>query len=210
MDFVCPQSNRSCSRSRSRSRPKRRSPSVTRATSTKTTEYWISRLIRSKKSICFFRTIKNGNGNKKASSPSSTPGKFLPGRQISSHTLKKAEKISNSKLTNHNHSKTKDSDKNSSKNQTKKTYESLCRTEILGIQSCFSVDRIVQVRLHHQIVIFIEKHIDHQVRQLIVRVRIVIREQKRRNPRRAMERNIRIIIIIIIKLNSMWNLHYQR
>lgn len=96
-------SSSSRSRSRSRSRPKRRSPSVTRATSTKTTE-----------------TIKNGNGNKKLPSPSSTPSKFLPGRQISSHTLKKAEKISNSKSSNSNHSKTKDSGRNS-KNQTKKT-----------------------------------------------------------------------------------------
>ncbi|CAF3835722.1 unnamed protein product, partial [Rotaria sordida] len=90
-------SSRSRQVSRSRSRPKRRSPSVTRATKPTST---------AKSS----ETVKNGNekksnSNKKlASSPITTTNKFLPGRQISSHTLKKAEKSSNSSnsmITNH-------------------------------------------------------------------------------------------------------------
>lgn len=55
--------------------------------------------------------VKNGNekksnSNKRLVSPSSTTNKFLPGRQISSHTLKKAEKSSNSSnILANNHSK---------------------------------------------------------------------------------------------------------
>jgi hypothetical protein len=49
---------------------------------------------------------KKSNGSKKLTSPSVTTSKFLPGRQISSHTLKKAEKSSNSShTTTNNHSK---------------------------------------------------------------------------------------------------------
>jgi hypothetical protein len=78
--------------------------------------------------------VKNGNekksnGSKKLVSPSTTTtttattNKFLPGRQISSHTLKKAEKSSNSSnATNNYHSKEqrgKDSDINTKKSTKK-------------------------------------------------------------------------------------------
>lgn len=67
---------------------------------------------------------KKSNGNKKHTSPSSTTNKFLPGRQISSHILKKAEKSSNTakKSRSSNHAKEprgKDSDL-STKKTTKK------------------------------------------------------------------------------------------
>ncbi|CAF4209506.1 unnamed protein product, partial [Rotaria socialis] len=79
------------SRSRSRSRPKRRSPSVTRATKPNSTTK-LSEMVKN-------GNEKKSNSNKKLVSPSSaaattTTNKFLPGRQISSHTLKKAEKSS--------------------------------------------------------------------------------------------------------------------
>ncbi|CAF1318406.1 unnamed protein product, partial [Adineta steineri] len=104
-------SSASSSRSRSRSRPKRRSPSVTRATkSTPTTKS--SEMAKN-------GNDKKSNGNKKLVSPSATTNKFLPGRQISSHTLKKAEKSSiSSNSTTNNHSKDqrgKDSDINTKK-----------------------------------------------------------------------------------------------
>jgi len=87
-------SSSSRSRSRSRNRLKRRSSSVTRVSTGKTSN----------------ETVKNGNekktnGNKKVSSPPTTTTKFLPGRQISSHTLKKAAKSSNNNhSSNHSHS----------------------------------------------------------------------------------------------------------
>ncbi|CAF2864481.1 unnamed protein product [Rotaria sp. Silwood2] len=105
-------SSATSSRSRSRSRPKRRSPSVTRATKPTTTTK-SSEMVKN-------GNEKKSNSNKKLVSPTTTTtaaaNKFLPGRQISSHTLKKAEKSSNtSNSMVNNHSKDqhgKDSDIN--------------------------------------------------------------------------------------------------
>lgn len=52
---------------------------------------------------------KKSNGNKKHASPPSTTNKFLPGRQISSHILKKAEKSSNHAKKSRSNKHTKDS-----------------------------------------------------------------------------------------------------
>ena len=78
----------------------------------------------------YYRMVKNGNdkksnSNRKLSSPSTTINKFLPGRQISSHTLRKAEKsshTSNSTIINHSKGQRgKSSDTNIKKTVQKKT-----------------------------------------------------------------------------------------